>query len=173
MLKKFVVGAVAAGAMSLPFAGVALADHGNNGHGNGNGNTNTNTNSNGGIPGSIQSQYGLSAPVPPGQWLGQLRQNTTLPLPQWLRENGYQSPGDIISGIAQGNSLTDQIPAPVTSQSSGDTTSGSGITQGALPQADQILAPVTSQNPFDINGIIQGILPQADQILAPITSPTG
>ena len=139
MLNKFIVGAIAAGVMSVPLAGVAVAkpaDGGNNGNanssananatgtGNANGNANANGNGNGngnsvgagGIPGSIQSNYGLTAPVPPGKWLGQLRESAAgQPLPQWLRENTpNRSPGDIISDIAHGDFPDPTvIPAPV------------------------------------------------------------
>lgn len=94
MLKKVIAGAITAGALSVPFAGVAWADppsdRGNGGNG---------------------ADRGNSADAP-GQVLDDFRdiaedqgfQN----LPEFLRDQSeFQSPGDIVSDVAQGD-LTDE-----------------------------------------------------------------
>jgi hypothetical protein len=91
MMKKVIAGVITAGALSVPFAGIAAADPPSD-RGNG-------------------GDRGNSADAP-GRVVQDLRDLAAdsgyTNLPEFLREESeYQSPGDIVSDIAQGE-LTDE-----------------------------------------------------------------
>jgi hypothetical protein len=109
MLKKVIAGAIAAGALSVPLAGVASADKpddpGSNGNGVGSG----------GIPGSLGSLEGApESHYTPGELLADLREIAAEEdfnnLPEYLREEtDFNSPGDIVSDAAHGELTAEQL----------------------------------------------------------------
>ena len=105
-----------AGALSVPFAGVAWADppanHGNNGNGS---SANDNGVGRGGVPARLGELNGTpGTPLPPGALISQLRQIAEGQgynnLPEYLRnQTNYNSPGDIVSDVARGNLTPEQL----------------------------------------------------------------
>lgn len=113
MLNKFVIGALAAGAVSVPLAGIAAAQTGNDtGTGTAGGGTTVSTHAHagigaGGLPVRIGTHFGggTTTTMTPPQLLAPLvaqAQAAGQSLPQYLRTltPPIQSPGAIISGIA-------------------------------------------------------------------------
>ncbi len=113
MLRKVIAGAITAGAISVPLAGMAWADaptdHGNNGHST----EHSNGVGHGGVPGRLGNLNGTpDTPLTPGHVIRDLRQTAQDQgdnnLPAYLRsQTTYTSPGQIVSGVAHGN-LTPQ-----------------------------------------------------------------
>lgn len=114
MLNKFVIGALTAGAIAVPLAGVAAAQTGNDTSGTTSGGTSVSTHANagigaGGLPGRIGAHFGAGTTtmITPPNLLGPLvtqAQAAGQSLPQYLRSltTPFQSPGELISGIAHG-----------------------------------------------------------------------
>jgi hypothetical protein len=116
MLKKAMAGAIAAGALSVPFAGAAWADppadHENNGQGSSAGDNGVGK---GGVPGRLGTLNDTpDTPYPPGMLIGDLRAIAEDAgydnLPAYLRDQtDYSSPGDVISDVAHGDLTPEQL----------------------------------------------------------------
>jgi hypothetical protein len=115
MLKKVIAGAIAAGALSVPLAGVAWADKPSDPGSNGNGGGNANGVGSGGIPGRLGSLDGApESHYTPGELLADLRETAAAEdfnnLPAYLREEtDFESPGAIVSDAAQGELSAEQL----------------------------------------------------------------